>query len=285
MTSQAVVLLALKASIVLSVFAVGLDAQFQDALYLARRPALLVRSLVAMDVVMPVVVAMIVGAFRLHPAFEIVLVALAVSPVPPLLPKKQIGAQGDPSYTVGLLVLSAVVAIPIIPIDIELLGRFLDAPVHMKAWPIARLGLQTILAPLALGMAVRHFAPSIALRISKPMGLAAAILLAISLLPILFVAWPAIIALIGNGALAAIAAFVLVGLAVGHWFGGPDPHNRAVLALATATRHPGIALTIATTNFPEQKAVLPAILLYLILSAILAIPYLQWRKRLPFPPP
>jgi bile acid:Na+ symporter, BASS family len=88
MTLEAAVLLALKASIVLSVFAVGLDAQFQDALYLVRRPSLLVRSLVAMDVVMPVVVAMIVEAFRLHPAIEIVLVALAVSPVPPLPPQK-----------------------------------------------------------------------------------------------------------------------------------------------------------------------------------------------------
>jgi BASS family bile acid:Na+ symporter len=61
--------------------------------------------------------------------------------------------------------------------------------------------------------------------------------------------------------------------------GGPDPRDRVVLALATATRHPGIALAIGTTNFPEQKAVLPTILLYVLLVAILTFPYVLWRER------
>lgn len=82
-----------------------------------------------------------------------------------------------------------------------------------------------------------------------------------------------------SAVVATIAAFVLLGLAVGHLLGGPDAHDRAVLALATATRHPGIALAIGATNFPEQKAVLPAILLYVVLGAILTLPYVMWRKR------
>ena len=40
-----------------------------------------------------------------------------------------------------------------------------------------------------------------------------------------------------------------------------------------------IALAIGATNFPEQKAGLPAILLYAILGAILTIPHVLWRKR------
>ena len=80
------------------------------------------------------------------------------------------------------------------------------------------------------------------------------------MLPVLFTAWPSIIALVRRRTIVAIAAFVLVGLAVGHSLGGHDFHDRAVLALATATRHPGIALAIGTANFQEQEAVLPAIL-------------------------
>ena len=53
----------------------------------------------------------------------------------------------------------------------------------------------------------------------------------------------------------------------------------AVLALACATRHPAIALTIATANFPNEKLVPPAILMYLLLSAITVTPYLKWSKR------
>ena len=273
------ILFALKASIVLSLFAIGLDSRPNDTISLLRRPAQLGRSLLAMDVIMPLLAAAIVWAFDLHEAVEVSLVALAVSPVPPLLPKKQIKAHGEPSYAIGLLVVAAAVAVVFIPFAIELLGQFLQMPVHMKVWPIAQLVLMTVLAPLVVGMLFRHIAPLVASRISKSVALVAAVLLAISVSPLLFAAWPAIIALFGNGTIVAIAAFVLVGLAVGHMLGGPDPHDRTVLALATATRHPGIALAIGTTNFPEQKAVLPAILLYAILGVILGIPYVMWRKR------
>jgi BASS family bile acid:Na+ symporter len=206
-------------------------------------------------------------------------VALAVSPTPPIFPKKQIKAHGEPSYAIGLLVVAAVVAVVYIPLVIELLNRFLQMPVHMRAWPIAQLVLMTVLAPLVAGMLVRQITPAIALRISESVALIAAISLAVSVLPVLYSAWPAIIALVGNGAIVAIAAFVLVGLAIGHLLGGPDSDHRTVLALATATRHPGIALAIGSTNFPEQKAVLPAILLYVVLCAIFTIPYTVWRKR------
>jgi hypothetical protein len=54
MASQAVVLLVLKASIILSVFAIGLKATFADATFLFRRPGHLIRALVSMNVLMPV---------------------------------------------------------------------------------------------------------------------------------------------------------------------------------------------------------------------------------------
>src|SRR5271157_3925548 len=83
MTLQSLILLALKASIPLSVFAIGLGSRFDDALYLLRRPALLVPSVLAMNVVMPLVAATMAWAFDLPGAVEISLVALAVSPIPP----------------------------------------------------------------------------------------------------------------------------------------------------------------------------------------------------------
>jgi bile acid:Na+ symporter, BASS family len=273
------ILFVLKASIVFSVFAIGLDSRPNFAIHLLRRPTQLARSLLAMDVIMPVVAVAIVWAFDLHEAVEVSLVALALSPVPPILPKKQIKARGEPSYAIGLLVVAAAVAVVFIPIAIELLGQFFQMQVHMRVWPIAQLVLMTVLAPLAVGMLVRLAAPAIASRISQTVALIAAVLLATSVLPLLFANWQAILALVGNGTVLAIAGFAFVGLGVGHMLGGPDPRDRVVLALATATRHPGIALAIGTTNFPEQKAVLPTILLYVLLVAILTFPYVLWRER------
>jgi len=52
-----------------------------------------------------------------------------------------------------------------------------------------------------------------------------------------------------------------------------------VLALATATRHPGIAIAIAHINFPNEQAVPAAVVIYLVVSAVLSVPYLAWRKN------
>ena len=56
MTMQQVILLALQASILTTVFTFGLQATVHDLLYVTRRPSLLGRSLFAMLVIMPIVV-------------------------------------------------------------------------------------------------------------------------------------------------------------------------------------------------------------------------------------
>jgi BASS family bile acid:Na+ symporter len=59
--------------------------------------------------------------------------------------------------------------------------------------------------------------------------------------------------------------------------GGPDPEQASVLALASASRHPGIAFAIASANFPLDRFG-GFLLLYLLVSGIVSIPYTKWRK-------
>jgi BASS family bile acid:Na+ symporter len=98
--------------------------------------------------------------------------------------------------------------------------------------------------------------------------------------PILFGAWGLIVSMVGNGTLLILAIFTLVGVAVGHLLGGPDPANRTVLALATGTRHPGVALAIAGATFPDQKAVVAIVVWHLIVGGIVSGPYAKWRQRM-----
>jgi bile acid:Na+ symporter, BASS family len=60
--------------------------------------------------------------------------------------------------------------------------------------------------------------------------------------------------------------------------GGPDPNQSVVLALSSACRHPAIALSIAAANFPDEHFG-GTILLYLIVNAIVGIPYVEWQRR------
>jgi hypothetical protein len=64
----------------------------------------------------------------------------------------------------------------------------------------------------------------------------------------------------------------------GHILGGPDPHHAAVLALSNACRHPAIAVSIASANFPDEQFG-ATILLYVVLNFTFCIPYIRWQQR------
>jgi BASS family bile acid:Na+ symporter len=279
MTLAELTLLAVKASIVFIVVSLGLKARLEDITYLFRRPGLLLRSLLAMNVIMPLFAVLLVTSFAFHRAVEIALVCLAVSPVPPILPKKELKAGGSTSYAIGLLIAAALLAILFVPATVEIHGRIVEADEHISLVAIGSVVLMTVLAPLAVGVVVRYVVPTFAERVAAPLSLLANLLLGLSALAILVGAWSAIVTLVGNGTLAVIAVFVLAGLAIGHLLGGPDPDQRTVLALSTATRHPGVALAIVGANFPGEKAALAAILLCLIWGTILSIPYVRWRRH------
>jgi BASS family bile acid:Na+ symporter len=279
MTLASFILLVLKTSVVLLVFSIGLDTGHRDMVYLFRRPRQLLLSFLSMNILMPVLAATIALTFPLRPPVKIALVALAISPVPPLLPKRQAKAGATGAYSIGLLFAMALLSIVFIPIAIEVLDVFSPANLHMPFFAVVKLVFLTVLVPLSVGVLVRNRARDFARRIAKPVSLFAAILLLGGLLPVLFKSMPAIISLLGNGTVLVFVVFVVVGLAVGHFLGGPASEDRPVLALATASRHPAIAATIAIANFPQQKMVFPAILLYLLVNIIICVPYMVWLKR------
>lgn len=279
MDGATLLLLLIKASILLMVFGLGLNAGWQDALYLFRRPGLLIRSLVSMYVIMPLVAAGLVVAFDMPAAVKVALVALAISPVPPILPKKELKAQGHASYAIGLLVAIAIVSIVTVPLVVSWFTAAFDRTGGVAPLTVAKVVLTSILAPLAVGIAVRQWATPLAQKIARPVTLLGTVLLFASALPLAYAAWPEISALFGNGTVMIIAAMVVIGLAVGHLLGGPDLAERTVLALSTASRHPAMALAIAVAVGVESKSGLAAILLYLIVSTLVCIPYVMWRKR------
>ena len=279
MSTTAIIMLAIKASLALMVLGVGLNATPRDATYLLRHPALLARSFLAMSILMPLVALSLGVSFELHRPVALALVALTLSPVPPFLPTKAIKVGGDGSYVIGLLVATSLAAIVVVPLSVLLLGAVFVTPLEVRPGAIAKLVGASVLVPIGIGIGLRELAPRAAARAAKPASLLATIVLVAALIPVLIKAWPAMRALVGNGTLAAIVGMTLVGLGVGHLLGGPDRDDRTVLALATAARHPAVAITILTANFPDEKLVPAAVVLALIVGAIASVPYSAWTKR------
>jgi bile acid:Na+ symporter, BASS family len=279
MSLLTVVLLVLKISILLNVFAIGLKAGPKDATYMFHRPGELARALLAMNLLMPLFAVVLVLIFDLNPSVEIALVALSVSPIPPVLPKKLMKKGGTESYAIGLLVAVGLLAIIFVPLAIEILQRVFNVPLQMTVGSVAVLIVKTVLLPLGFGIAVHRFWTATAERLAKPISQIGSVGLLLAVVPILITAAPHILALIGSGTIVSLAAFVLFGLAVGHWLGGPQAENRTALAYATASRHPGIALALAQANFPQQKQAMAAVLLYLLINTIVSVGYHVWTKR------
>jgi BASS family bile acid:Na+ symporter len=270
---------ALQTSIFLLVLSIGLTATPQDVALMFRRPGKLLRMVVAMDVVVPAFAVAVVLVFDLHRAVEIALVAIAISPVPPFLPIKAMKPGAQRSYTIGLLVAAAILSVAFIPLAMILLDQLSPAALAMSPVTVAKAVSLSVLVPLAAGIAVRRFAPGFAERAARRVLLVAVALLAAAMLPVLVIAVPAIVSLIGNGTILAFAALVAAGLAAGHLLGGPQPEERTMLAFATASRHPAVAVALAHANFPDDRLVVPAVLLYLIICAIVTIPYGRWMER------
>jgi bile acid:Na+ symporter, BASS family len=262
------------------VFAFGLEARPGDPVFLLRRPGLLLRSLLALNVVMVAFAIAVSEIFKLDPEVQVAILVLAVSPVPPILPKNSVKANGDIAYGIGLLCAAVLASIVIVPVSIDLLGRYFGVNAYMPPMKIVPIVLLTALLPMLGGIAVHKFAPGIASRIAKPLGRWAGILMLLVLLPVLFFKAGQMWSMVGNGVLLVLIGFSVVGLAVGHLLGGPDPDDRTVLALATCMRHPAIAFAIVTLNFPHLKsAVLAVILWHLLIGLVVTIPYKAWRKR------
>jgi BASS family bile acid:Na+ symporter len=273
-----IVLLAFQVSIVCTVLGFGLKAKAEDLLYLVRRPGLLARSLLAVYVIMPLFTIALVRMFDFRLEVKIVLVALAISPVPPLLPKKETGAGGHVPYGLALMAILLLVSVVAIPLILEILERIYRRELTMAPGAIARVIVVGAIAPLLGGVAVRTMWPAVAERIERPVRLVAAVLLPVAVLALIAGAFAGIWAAVGDGTVLAIVIVTIAGLAIGHVLGGPNPHHAVVLAFSTACRHPAIALTIATTNFPNHQFG-GIILLYLIVSFIVGIPYIVWQKR------
>ena len=279
MTFAELVPLVLKLSIAAQVFAIGLGTAPKELTYLLRHPGQLLRSLASMSLVMLIIAVLIVKLFDLPRPVEVTLVAMSLSPVPPLLPKKLVKAGGGHAYVMALLFSASVFAVAWIPLVGTILDRLFPASINIPPTAVAALAMQTVLGPVLVGTLVHMVLPKLAERIAAPIAAAAGILLIVAALLLLIKVGSAILAQLHDGTLIAIVAFILLGLLVGHVLGGPTPGDRSVLALATASRHPGIAIAIARLNFPDEKAVSVTILLYFIAGIIVSIPYVLWRKR------
>jgi bile acid:Na+ symporter, BASS family len=273
-----VIVIIAQVSLFLVVMSFGLQTSLKDVTSLFRQPGKLLRGLLAMYVLVPIVAIVMVKLFALSPIIEVALLALAVSPLPPILPNKMIKAGGERSFSYGFLAAIALLSLIVIPLLLTIFDSISERGAMFSMSTVLRTLFISIGFPIIAGMLVRHFAPAFAERFAGPAGKVGMIFLLAAVLPILIALSPLMWSLVGNGTLIAIVVFAVVATAIGYFLGGPDASSRAVLTIASAARHPGIAIALASANVAEDETKLAtaAVVLYAIVSAIVLAPLLKW---------
>jgi BASS family bile acid:Na+ symporter len=279
MSVQEIISFALKASLFGLVLSVGLESRWSDFTYVLRRPALLLRAILAVHVVVP---AIVIGLCLLLPIASWTkagLVMMAVSPLAPLAPIKMLkGAARE--YAVGTTFALMLVATVAVPLTAEALRPLTTNHVKIPLTMVTLIVGTTVLLPLAIGVWAHGEWETFSERLAPLLRKAAlAIIIPIALLILVPIAalilvrfWREFVPLLGDGTLAVIAVAAASALVFGYALGGPDQANRKALAEAAATRHPGLAAAIAPLHSNDPR-ILAAILLYMFASAAFSLAF------------
>jgi bile acid:Na+ symporter, BASS family len=271
-----VLLLLVKLAVAAMVLAIGMSTSFLDVAYLWRRPGLLLRSVLAMYVAVPLAAVLVATITPAAPGVKAALLVLAVSAGAPLLPRK-LGSTGNGAYVFSLSVTSSLLAILIVPAWISLLARQFDVSGQVSSADVSISIVKAFLLPLLIGIVFRVAAPARSEQVAGRLLKVAGVVLILAGIAVFLLHWDIVLEMRAPGLLA-LLALIVAALGIGHLLGGPNPEDRTVLAIACATRHVGIAVVVATTfRGPRTLVVIAA---YVITSAFVSIPYLIWRRHM-----
>jgi BASS family bile acid:Na+ symporter len=278
MDAKELVPLVAQGALCLIIGGIGLQARARDVLAAMRNTELVLKGLLAVNVIVPIAALIICSILPIDPLIKIGIVIMAVSPMAPLVQMKMQKAGLDTSAAVGLYVALILSAIVFVPATVALLSALYPTQASISLGAVAKMVAITTLLPVGVGLAISQWAPTFAKRaapIVMIIGFIAVLLLAVL---ILYKKGGAIFGLLGDGTLLAIIVTVAVGIAAGSLLGRPNPANSNALAMAAGTRHPGIAALIVHANFNEPRVML-TVLLFLLTGIIMTLGYLLWQKK------
>nr|WP_306663209.1 bile acid:sodium symporter [Myxococcus sp. CA039A] len=266
--------------VTLFMFTEGLARRPGEIRHVLERPALYVRSLLVVLLVVPLVALAVVEVFRLPTVVASAILLMAVCPGAPLQVNQAKALGANPSTSINLLLLLSVFALISVPAWVLGVDRLLG--VEFKANPelVFRLLAVKILPPLAVGIAVRYYAPNVAKALAPWCSRVFSVLLLCVAVVLLFIVGPRLIH-IAWLAILALVVLVSISIVLGHWAGGPRLEDRKAVALATAFAHPVLAMTIIIQSYPNYRAleVAGVVGAYIVIRLLALTPYKFWVKR------
>jgi BASS family bile acid:Na+ symporter len=254
--------------IVTSMLGMGFSLTVPQIIAPLKNMRLLVLSLVANFVVVPILVLLIVRFLPLSEGLQIGLTLVGLAAGAPFLPKLVQVAKGDMAFTAGLMVLLMVATVIYLPIVLP----FVLKGVQISPIEIAKSLILLMLIPLAIALFIRARYEEAAKGLIPTMTMATNLSLVVLFIGYFVAYFSEIIGVVGTGGILAAIILVIGAAVVGFLMGGKSMDTKKVLALGTGQRNLAAAFAVATSNFAADPEVLVEIMVVSLIGlAILMV--------------
>jgi bile acid:Na+ symporter, BASS family len=248
-----------------SMLAMGLGLTVSQIITPLRNARMVVLSLLANFVLMPLAAVALAALLRLDPPLGVGLLLLGTAAGAPFLPKLAQIAKGNLAFAVGLMVLLMVVTVGYLPLVLPVLLP----GVSVNPAKIARSLFLLMLLPLAGALAVKARFAVAAARTKPVLDRVSNLSLILLVLLITAANINNVLAVFGTHGILAGLLFIVVGFGIGWLLGGPGMDTRRVLALGTAQRNIAAALVVGSQSFSDPKVVVMVVVVAIVSLLVL----------------
>jgi bile acid:Na+ symporter, BASS family len=248
-----------------SMLAMGLGLTVSQIITPLRNARMVVLSLLANFVLMPLAAVALAALLRLDQPLGVGLLLLGTAAGAPFLPKLAQIAKGNLAFAVGLMVLLMVVTVGYLPLVLPVLLP----GVSVNPAKIARSLFLLMLLPLAGALAVKARFAVAAARTKPVLDRVSNLSLILLVLLITAANINNVLAVFGTHGILAGLLFIAVGFGIGWLLGGPGMDTRRVLALGTAQRNIAAALVVGSQSFSDPKVVVMVVVVAIVSLLVL----------------
>lgn len=260
------------AFVVTSMFSFGLRLTLSEIIEPLRDIRLLLTTLAANFVIVPLVAVLLANLLGLEEDLRIGLILISIVAGAPLVPKLAQIAKANIPFAVAstaLLVVATVIYLPLV-FPLVLPGVRLDTMNIIRP-----LGIQIVL-PLVLGLIVDYISKDEADVLLPVLGQIANVSLTLMLVLMLGGNVGNVIGLVGTGSILAAILLFAVAMIAGYFLGGADAGTRRTLSMATGQRNLAAAFVVATGSFADRPSVMVFLAAAGLIAMIMMMPIAGW---------
>jgi BASS family bile acid:Na+ symporter len=248
--------------------AMGLQVKVPDVLVALRNKKSLAQIFVWGWVLGPAFGYLITRVLPLAEPYVVVVLLTSLAPCAPFLQQMVGRARGDMGFAGALIPLVAIGTVVLMP----LMAPFLIKGLTISTWALAKPLLLTILLPLIVGAAIRHYAGSTATRVFPAVKGIALISTLATIVWCLLLYGRGMVNTAGELALGSMTLFMVGMGLMPYLFGfGLKQNQRSVMALGMGTRNVAAVLAAALAIPDADPRIVVMVIMWTLWSVVLAV--------------